>query len=87
MKFETKVFNFFNAIQNVYKSEEDRHDIQQMELDDENISEDITALVFATTVFMAKVTGQEIDVFECLYVMNRLALQQVMTHGRVTDDE
>ena len=30
MKFETKVFNFLQAIENVYKSEEDRHDIQQM---------------------------------------------------------
>ena len=87
MKFETKVFNFFNAIQNVYKSEEDRHNIQQMELDDENISEDITALVFAITVFMAKVIGEEMDVFDCIAVINKLAVQQVMTHGRVIDDE
>ena len=87
MKFETKVFNFFNAIQNVYKSEENRHDIQQMELNDENILEDITALVFAINVFMAKVTGEEIDVFECLYALNRLAIQQVMTRGRLIDDE
>lgn len=87
MKFETKVFNFFNAILNVYKSEEDRYDIQQMELDDENFSEDITALVFAINGFMAKVIGEEMDVFDCIAVINKLAVQQVMTHGRVIDDE
>ncbi len=87
MKFETKVFNFFNAILNVYKSEEDRHDIQQMELDGENLSEDITALVFAINGFMAKVIEEEMDVFDCIAVINKLAVQQVMTHGRVIDDE
>ena len=65
-------------IKNAYKSEEHQEYTQQMTLDDENLTEDFTAMVFALNVFFNKVTGRDIDVIDFTHLMNKLAFQHLM---------
>ncbi len=78
MKFNDKILNFLTAIMNAYRSEDNQEPSQQMKFDDENLTEDFTAMVFALNVIFNKVTGQDIDVIDFTHLMNKLAVQHLM---------
>ena len=78
MKFNEKIINFLTAITNTYRSEENQNFTQQMKLDNENLTEDFTAMVFALNMFFNKVTGEEIDVLDFTHLLNKLAVQHLM---------
>lgn len=78
MKFNDKVMNFLIAIANVYKSEENQDAVQTMELNDENITEDLTALLYAFEVFFHQITGEGMDIIDFTHLLNKLAFQHLM---------
>ena len=78
MNFNDKILTFITLITNAYRSEENQEFTQQMILDDENLTEDFTALVFALNMFFNKVTGQNIDVIDFTHLMNKLVFQHLM---------
>ena len=78
MKFNNKILTFLTLIANAYRSEENQEYTQQMTLDDENLTEDFTAMVFALNIFFNKVTGQDIDVIDFTHLMNKLAFQHLI---------
>ncbi len=49
-----------------------------MKLDDENLTEDFTAMVFALNMFFNKVTGNTMDIIDFTHLMNKLAIQHLM---------
>ena len=77
MNFEEKVLNFLRAIANCYKSEDNQDIVQTMPLNDENITEDITAILYGFCMFYKKVTGNEIDILDFTYLLNKLAFQSL----------
>jgi hypothetical protein len=78
MKFNDKILIFLTQITNAYRGEENQEFTQQMTLDDENLTEDFTAMVFALNMFFNKVTGQNIDVIDFTHLMNKLVFQHLM---------
>lgn len=78
MKFNDKILTFLTLITNAYRSEENQEYTPQMTLDDENLTEDFTAMVFALNMFFNKVTGQDIDTIDFTHLMNKLAFQHLM---------
>ena len=78
MKFDDKILTFLTLITNAYRNEENQEYTQQMTLDDENLTEDFTAMVFALNIFFNKVTGRDIDVIDFTHLMNKLAWQHLM---------
>ena len=52
-----------------------------MTLDNENLTEDFTAMVFALNMFFNRVTGQDIDVIDFTHLMNKLVFQHLMDGG------
>ena len=78
MKFNDKILTFLTLIKNAYRSEENQEYTQQMTLDNENLTEDFTAMVFALNVFFNKVTGRDIDVIDFTHLMNKLAFQHLI---------
>lgn len=78
MKFDDKILTFLTLIKNAYRSEENQEYTQTMILDNENLTEDFTAMVFALNVFFNKVTGQDIDVIDFTHLMNKLAFQHLI---------
>ena len=78
MKFNDKILTFLTLIKNAYRSEENQEYTQTMILDNENLTEDFTAMVFALNVFFNNVTGQDIDIIDFTHLMNKLAFQHLM---------
>ena len=78
MKFNNKILTFLTLIANAYRSEENQEVTQQMKLDDENLTEDFTAMVFALKLFFEKVTGNTMDVIDFTHLLNKLVFQHLM---------
>lgn len=76
-KFENKILTFVTAIQDVYKNEEDRQldFLQKLELSDDEITEDFTAILYAMQVWYSSITGGNEDIFDFIGILNRLAIQ------------
>ena len=66
------------AIKNAYRSEENQVSLQKMQLNDDNLTEDFVALVYALNMFFNKVTGQDIDVIDFTHLMNKLVFQRLI---------
>lgn len=70
--------NFISAIRNTYLDEENQEILAKMKLNDENITEDFTAMLFALNLFFNKVTGQNVDIIDFTHLLNKLAFQHLM---------
>lgn len=78
MKFEEKVINMMNAIKNAYKDEDNQDTLLKMELNDGNITEDITAMLYAMNLFLNQISGEEIDIIDFTHILNKLAVQYLL---------
>ena len=78
MTLNEKIINFMEAIKNAYRSEENQVSLQKMQLNDDNLTEDFVALVYALNMFFNKVTGQDIDVIDFTHLMNKLVFQRLI---------
>ncbi len=77
-KFENKVLCFMSAIGNAYKEDEEREDFPKLELKEEELTEDFTAMLVALSVLYQKITGDDTDLIGFTHILNRLALQHIM---------
>ena len=78
MTFEEKVINFIAIFINAYRDEENREPVQKMELNDDNLTEDFTAMVYALNMFFNKVTGQGVDIIDFTHALNKLVVQHLL---------
>lgn len=76
--FENKVLCFMSAIGNVYKDNEEREDFPKLDLKEEELTEDFTAMLMAQFMLYQRITGDETDIIGFTHVLNRLALQRIM---------
>ncbi len=77
-KFQNKVLSFMVALNNVYKDEEDQEEITKLELKEEELTEDFTAMLHALYLFYTRISGDEVDFIGFSHLCNRLAIQHVM---------
>ena len=85
MTFEEKVINFIAVFINAYRDEENREPVQKMELNDDNLTEDFTAMIYASHTIFNEVTGQEVDIIDFTHVLNKLVVQHLL--GRKEGEE
>ncbi len=82
MTLNEKIINFMEAIKNAYRSEENQVSLQKMQLNDDNLTEDIVAIVYALNMFMREVTEQEFDIIDFTYLLNKVAVQHLLEQKR-----
>lgn len=87
MTFDEKVINFIAAFINAYRDEENREPVQKMQLNDDNLTEDFTAIMYALHTFFNEVTGQEVDIIDFTHVLNKLVVQRLLEHKEVDENE
>ena len=79
-QFEQKMLHFAVALNDVYKDEDEKESLEMtpLELKEESLTEDFTAMVYAMWVMYVKVTGDDIDIIGFTHIVNRLVVQQLM---------
>lgn len=75
------------AIKNAYRSEENQVSLQKMQLNDDNLTEDIVAIVYALDMFMREVTEQEFDIIDFTNFLNKLVVQYLLEQKEVDKNE
>lgn len=87
MTFEEKVINFIAVFINVYRDMENQEQVQKMELNDDNLTEDFTAMIYALHTIFNEVTGQEFDIIDFTHVLNKLVVQHLLELKEVDENE
>jgi hypothetical protein len=78
MTLNEKIINFMEAIKNAYRSEENQVSLQKMQLNDDNLTEDVVAIVYALNMFMREVTEQEFDIIDFTNLLNKVVVQHLL---------
>lgn len=78
MTFVEKVINFIAVFINVYRDKENQERVQKMSLNDDNLTEDFTAMIYALHTFFNEVTGQEVDIIDFTHVLNKFVVQHLL---------
>ena len=58
-----------------------------MQLTNDNLIEDFTAMVYAVNMFFDEVTGQEIDIIDFTHLLNKLVVQNLLKNRKVDENE
>lgn len=87
MTLNEKIINFMEAIKNAYRSEENQVSLQKMQLNDDNLTEDFVAIVYALNMFMREVTEQEFDIVDFTNLLNKLVVQYLLEQKEVDENE
>ena len=81
MDFNEKVAYFTTALSSVYQDEENRGIdlLPKLELKDESLTEDFTAMFYAMFILYKQITGDdEADVIDFSHICNKLVFQRIM---------
>lgn len=84
-QFDQKILHFAAALSDVYKDEDEKEGLAlaPLELKEDELTEDFTAMIYAQWALYRKVTGDDIDILGFTHLVNRLAFQQVMKDNGV----
>lgn len=81
-KYENKVLAFAVGLKNAYKDEEEREDVPKLELKEEELTEDFTAMLDGMFVIYKSITNDDVDLIGFTHILNRLAVQRLMNLRR-----
>ena len=87
MTLNEKIMNFIAIIINAYRAEENQEPVQKMQLTNDNLIEDFTAMVYALNMFFDEVTGQEIDIIDFTHLLNKLVVKNLLENRKVDENE
>lgn len=87
MTLNEKIMNFIAIIINAYRAEGNQEPVQKMQLTNDNLIEDFTAMVYALNMFFDEVTGQEIDIIDFTHLLNKLVVQNLLKNRKVDENE
>lgn len=84
-QFKDKILHFAVALTDVYKEEEEKesHHLTPLELKEDELTEDFTAMIYALWAFYKNITGEDLDILEFTHIVNRLAVLQLMKDNGV----
>lgn len=77
--FENKLMQFITALQDVYREEENRalSLYPHMELTEDSLTEDFTAMFYALFVIYKQITGNDIGILDFVAICNKLSVQRL----------
>lgn len=78
-RLDNKIIVFASMLSNVYKNEEDYEAISKLELSDETLTEDFTAMLYGMYVLYSKIADDDTDIIGFTHILNRLAFQNLMS--------
>ena len=87
-KFNDKVLHFVMALIDVYKNEEEKEStgLIPLELKNEELTEDFTAMIYAMWAIYVDITKESVDVIGFTHIINRLVFQKFVEHKGIKLD-
>jgi hypothetical protein len=67
-----------SALQNVYKDDEEREEVPKVELVEDELTEDFTAILMAMLLIYQGLSDESEDIVGFTHILNRLAIQSIM---------
>lgn len=74
--FEYKVEAFLNALGGLYTKDKEGENKYHIEITDENMAEDFTAMLYAMEILHKTVTESDGDLFDFIAILNKLAVKK-----------
>lgn len=89
MSFEQKIFAFMSAFGYIYANDEEREGavLPSLELKEESLTEDFTAMIYALRMFYVQLTDDRGDILDFLNVMTRLVFQRLAQDNAFKDEK
>lgn len=87
-QFEQKILHFVVALDDVYKDDNDKYSLAMapLELKEDELTEDFTAMIYAQWALYRKITGDEVDILDFTHIVNRLVFQQVLKDNGISQN-
>lgn len=84
-RFEDKIIHFSAVLEDVYRDEESKQSnaYPPLKLEEKELTEDFTAMIYALWGFYIGITGERIDIIQFSHIVNQLAVQQLMKDNGV----
>ena len=77
-RFENKSLTFAVALRNVYKKPEERDELRGLKLEEQDLTEDFTAMLWGLMTFYCSITEEKLDILGFISILTRLAFQHSM---------
>ncbi len=86
-KIEEKALQFYAALSDVYRDEENREleAFEKMQFS-EDVTEDFTAMLLAMKCVFDRVVGDDSDLIDFTHILNKLAVQYIIEEKEARPD-
>ena len=83
-EFDKRIEKFVTALRDLYLDVDEREgtEMPKIELEEENLTDDFTAMIMAVHLLYISITGDdEVDLIGFTHMVNRLVFQWLMENG------
>lgn len=83
-EFDKRIEKFVTALRDLYLDADEREgaEMPKIELEEENLTDDFTAMIIAVHLLYASITGDDdTDLIGFTHMVNRLAFQWLLKNG------
>lgn len=88
-EFNERVEKFVTVLRDLYLDEEEREgtEIPKIELNEDDLTDDFTAMIMAVHLLYIGITGDDTDLIGFTHIANRLVFQWLLENGEKEKDE
>ena len=82
-EFNERVEKFVTVLRDLYLDEDEREgtEIPKIELNEDDLTDDFTAMIMAVHLLYIGITGDDIDLIGFTHIANRLVFQWLLENG------
>ena len=82
-EFDERVEKFVTVLRDLYLDEEEREgtEIPKIELNEDDLTDDFTAMIMAVHLLYIGITGDDTDLIGFSHIANRLVFQWLLKNG------
>ena len=82
-EFDERVEKFVTVLRDLYLDEEEREgtEIPKIELNEDDLTDDFTAMIMAVHLLYIGITGHDTDLIGFSHIANRLVFQWLLKNG------
>lgn len=82
-EFNERVEKFVTVLRDLYLDEEEREgtEIPKIELNEDDLTDDFTAMIMAVHLLYIGITGDDTDLIGFTHIANRLVFQWLLEHS------